>query len=55
MDWLIENWAGLLTALTAIIAAASAVANLTKTESDNKAVAAVSKVVNVLALNLKKK
>lgn len=44
----------LMAIVTGVIAVASAVANLTKTDSDNKAVAAISKLVNLLALNLKK-
>lgn len=37
--------------VTAVVALASAVANVTKTDADNKIVANVSKFVNVLALN----
>ena len=46
--------ADILSALTALVTAASLVANITPTATDNKIVSAVSKVVNFLALNLKK-
>jgi hypothetical protein len=39
---------------TAIVTAASAIANLTPTDTDNKIVAALSKAINWLALNFKK-
>jgi hypothetical protein len=37
-----------------IVAAASAVANLTKTDKDNKAVGLFSRIVNLFALNFKR-
>ncbi len=37
--------------VTAVVALASAVANVTKTDADNKVVATLSKIVNVFALN----
>ena len=52
--WIVEHSDALLTAFTAVVTAASAVANLTPTDSDNKVVNWISKVVNSLALNLKK-
>jgi hypothetical protein len=39
---------------TAIVTAASAIANLTPTDTDNKIVAVLSKAINWLALNFKK-
>jgi len=54
IEYLIANAEKLVIALTALITLASALANLTPTETDNKIVAALSKVINVLALNLKK-
>ena len=50
----INNAGDIIAGLTAIVTGASILANLTKTESDNKAIAAVSKLINLLALNLKK-
>lgn len=40
--------------ITGIIAAASVVANLTPTDKDNKAIAALTKFINLLALNIRK-
>ena len=51
MNWLIENWAGILTAITSVIAAASAIAALTPTPKDDGAVAKIKGLVNLLALN----
>lgn len=55
MNFITENGDTILVVLTSIVAAASAVANVTPNETDNKIVATLSKVVNFLALNLKKK
>lgn len=41
-------------AVTAVIAAASAIANVTPSDSDNKIVATISGIVNSIALNFKK-
>ena len=43
-----------LTAAAVVIAGASALANLTRTESDNRLVAFFAQVVNFLALNLRR-
>lgn len=51
---LLANGGEIVGALALIVAGASALANLTKTDSDNKAIAAISKLINLLALNLKK-
>lgn len=40
--------------ITGIIAAASAIANVTPTKSDNEIIAKISKAIQLLALNLKK-
>jgi hypothetical protein len=53
MEWVIANWDGILFAVTAVIAAASAVANITPTKKDDKVVGKIAKVVNALALNFK--
>lgn len=50
-----ENVKEYVDILAYVVAAASIVANLTKTETDNKIVGYVSGVVNFLALNWKKK
>lgn len=54
IEYVSQNWDAILTAVTAVVTAASAIANLTKTDSDNKIIAKVSKFINLLALNLKK-
>lgn len=51
MNWILENWVGILTAVTSVIAAASAVAALTPTPKDDSFIAKVKGVVNFLALN----
>lgn len=40
--------------VTSVVTVASLLANKTKTTSDNKIVALISKLINLLALNLKK-
>ena len=55
LNYLKDNYEQILVAAGAVVTAASAIANLTPTESDNKAVAFLSKVVNFFALNFKKK
>lgn len=52
--WASAHLTDILIAVSAVVAAASAIANLTPTETDNKVVAAIAKVVNFLALNWKK-
>lgn len=52
--WIIEHKDSIIAATTAVVTAASAVANLTPTDSDNKVVNWLSRVINSLALNLKK-
>lgn len=51
MNWILENWMGILTAITSVIAAASAIAALTPTPKDDSFVAKVKGMVNFLALN----
>jgi hypothetical protein len=55
MEWLVAHWQEVFVAVTAVVTAASAVANLTPTQADNKVVDAISRVVNALALNFKAK
>ena len=43
-----------VTWITGIIAAASVIANLTPSESDNKFIAKLTKAIPLLALNIKK-
>lgn len=55
LNYLTNNYEAILAIATALVTAASAAANLTPSESDNKFVAILSKVVNFFALNFKKK
>lgn len=55
IDFLMANGLVILTAVTSIIAGASVLANYTATDKDNKALAAIAKVVNFLALNFFRK
>lgn len=54
MTWLLQHYEAILVAITSVVTAASAIANLTPTDSDNKAVAFITKVINSFALNFKK-
>lgn len=54
IDWITANSDAIITGLLGLVAFASVVANFTKTDADNKAVGWFSKVVNWLALNIKK-
>lgn len=51
---LTENGEAVVAILTALVTLASAVANFTAKDSDNKAVAIFAKVVDFIALNFKK-
>jgi len=52
MDWIANHWETLGIVAAGIISVASAIANLTPNESDNKIIAKISKLANVLGLNL---
>jgi hypothetical protein len=51
LEWITSHGADIVQLLTGIVTVASIVANWTKTDSDNKAVAYLSSLVHVLALN----
>jgi len=53
--WIIAHGGETIVGLTGLIAFASMIANFTKTDADNKAIAYLSKAVNWLALNIVKK
>lgn len=48
------NGLDIVTAITMIVTGASALANFTKTDVDNKALAVIAKALNFIALNFKK-
>lgn len=54
MQFIMLHAQDIITAILAVISAASAIANITPTQADNKIVALISKAVNYLALNFKK-
>jgi len=54
MEWIIENWDGIVYALGAILAAAKAIANLTPTEEDNNFLGKVGKAIDKVVPNKKK-
>lgn len=55
ITWVMANQALILSVLTGVVAVASLVANATPNETDNKGVALLTKLINFLALNWKKK
>tara|TARA_R110000824_G_scaffold179646_1_gene359923 strand:+ start:557 stop:733 length:177 start_codon:yes stop_codon:yes gene_type:complete len=54
MEYLRENWEQILQVLTAVIAAASAIAALTPTPKDDGVIKKLYKLVDLLALNVGK-
>ena len=54
ITYIMAHGADVVTILTYTVALASAVANLTPTQTDNVLVGYMSKIVNFLALNIKK-
>lgn len=54
MTFYIDHIETIYVIITSLVTAASAVANLTKTDKDNKAVGYISKAINFIALNLDK-
>lgn len=54
MNWIIANASEIIAIITAIVTVASMIANLTPTETDNKIIAAITRVINLLGLNIKK-
>ena len=53
MNYFIENWEQVFAVITAVVTTASAIAALTPSETDNRIVAKVKNVVDVLAINVK--
>lgn len=54
MEWILNNYVDIFTALTATVTAASAIAALTPTPSDDKLVGKLYKIIDWLALNIGK-
>lgn len=53
MNWLLENWETILTAVTMIVTGASVIAKLTPTETDNIFLGKLLKFIDTLAINNK--
>lgn len=54
MTWILTHWTEIVGVVTAVIAAASAIAALTPTPKDDAFIAKLYKVIDVLALNVGK-
>lgn len=54
MEYIIQNWDTILTAVLALVGAASVIAKLTPTPKDDAVLAKVKSVVEAIALNPKK-
>lgn len=52
LDFIINRWDDILVALTSVVTAASAVCALTPSQADDKIIARVRQVLDVLALNV---
>lgn len=52
MEWIMENWQGILAAVTGVIAAASAIAALTPTPKDDAILSKIRGLIDLLALNV---
>ena len=53
MEWLMANWQQVITAILAVLGAASVVAKLTPTEADDKVINAILKAIHGLGLTKK--
>lgn len=54
MEWLVENWDQILIYATAVVGAASVIAKVTPSETDNKVLLVLSKFLQTLSLNTTK-
>ena len=54
MEYVMENWTMILSAITSIVGGFSIIATMTPNEADNKAVDAVMRAVNFLGANVGK-
>lgn len=55
VDYVISNWEQIVVVALAVVGAASAIAKLTPTQTDDKIIAKIKKVLDTLALNPKEK
>jgi hypothetical protein len=54
INWIQENWAAVLSVLTALVTLASAVSALTDTPKDDAVVSKLKRFIDMLALNVGK-
>jgi hypothetical protein len=52
LNWLTENWIGVVASITGVISAASAITALTPTPKDDNFLKKVKEFLNVVALNV---
>ena len=52
MNWFIQHQADMLQVLTAVVALCASIAAVTPTQVDNKILAKVTRVINILGLNV---
>ena len=53
MEWVISHWLDIVAVITGIVTVASIIAKLTPTETDDKIVAKILQVIDLLAINNK--
>ncbi|MDH4319963.1 MAG: hypothetical protein OEV73_00540 [Desulfobulbaceae bacterium] len=54
IDWLLNHWQDILTAISGVVTAASIIVKLTPTPADDAALARVLRLLDLLALNPKR-
>lgn len=54
INWITENWEGVLAVITGVIAVASAVSAMTETPKDDAIVSKIKRLIDALALNVGK-
>lgn len=54
INWITENWEGVLAVITGVIALASAVSAMTETPKDDAIVSKIKRIIDALALNVGK-
>jgi len=54
MDFIINNWQGIVGVITAVVTAASIIVKLTPTQKDDEILGKIMKLLNLIAINPKK-
>ena len=55
MDWMLNHWKDIVGIITGAVTLASLIVSLTPTKKDDEALGKVMKVLNIIALNFKRK